>query len=425
MKKLKVLISAYACNPAGSPHLHPGEDLVGWNLVQQLKKNHELWVITHDYNRPEIQRGLKGSDPKGLHFVYVKLPLFVRLLYRVGFGERIYYYLWQIAAWRTAVRLHRKHHFNLAHHLTFGNYWMPSFIGAFLPVPFIWGPIGGGQKIPRVFMKEFSYTEKLSEYGRDAAQWIGRYLLISRKICMRRAQSILVCNRETKAMFPCKYWPKIQYFPVNGISRQELAPISSTRARGKTLRFITAGRFIRLKGFDIILRAFAAFQNTGIQAELVIVGQGPKEADLRSLAERLNLSGGVRFLTWLSRDELLKRMRGSDVFLFSSLRDGGGAVVVEAMASGIPVICLNLGGPGFHIRKEWGVKISSGQPDDVIKGFSQAMVRLAGDLSERRTLGKAGRTRTQEFYVWDKLGERMEDIYRKVYNDNHLLATSE
>jgi len=424
MQKLKVLISAYACNPAGSPRLHPGEDLVGWNLVQQLVNKHELWIITHDYNRPEIHRVLKGNSPKGLRFIYVKLPSVVRLLYRVGFGERIYYYLWQIAAWRTAVRLHREHHFDLAHHLTFGNYWMPSFIGAFLPVPFIWGPIGGGQKIPRVFVKEFSLTEKLSEYGRDAAQWIGRHLLISRKICLRRARTILVCNRETKAMFPYKYWPKIQYFPVNGISRLELAPISLARAKSKTLHFITAGRFIRLKGFDIILRAFAAVLNTGIQAELDIVGQGPKAADLRNLTECLSLSNRVQFITWLNRKELLKRMHGSDVFLFASLRDGGGAVVVEAMASGIPVICLNLGGPGFHIRKEWGVKIAPGLPGDVIKGFSRAMSQLAGIPKERRALGKAGRLRAEEFYLWDRLGVRLDTAYRAILENIHSLDAS-
>ena len=419
MRRLRVLISAYACNPAGSPHLHPGEDLVGWNLVQQLKKNHELWVITHDYNRPEIQRASKGRDPKGLRFVYVKLPPFVRLLYRVGFGERIYYYLWQIAAWRTAVRLHREHHFDLAHHLTFGNYWMPSFIGAFFPVPFIWGPIGGGQKIPRVFFKEFTILEKLSEWGRDGAQWVGRHFLVSRKICMRRARLILVCNRETKAMFPEKYWPKIQYFPVNGISRKELGPIPSSAKKGKTLSFITAGRLIRLKGFDIVLRAFALFQESGIRSELSIVGQGPEGAPLRQLAQRLNILPSIRFIAWLSREELLKRMRRSDIFLFSSFRDGGGAVIIEAMASGIPVICLNVGGPGFHIKKDWGKKVDPGPPGAVVKGFSEAMVRLAKNPSERLALGKAGRQRSAIFYSWDSLGARMNESYSDVYNKEY------
>lgn len=419
MERLHVLVSAYACNPAGNPCLHPGEDLVGWHLVEQFAKSHELWVITHDYNRPEIQRVRNDKNLKGLRFIYVKLPTFVRLLYRVSFGERIYYYLWQIAAWRAAVRLHREHRFDLAHHLTFGNYWMPSFIGAFLPIPFIWGPIGGGQKIPRVFFKEFTLLEKLSEWGRDGAQWVGRNLLLSRKVCMRRASLILVCNRETKAMFPEKYWPKIQYFPVNGISRQELGPIPSSAKKGKTLSFITAGRLIRLKGFDIVLRAFALFQESGFRADLEIIGQGPEEAHLRQLAQRLDILPSVRFISWLSREELLKRMRRSDIFLFSSFRDGGGAVVIEAMASGIPVICLNVGGPGFHIRKGWGEKIDSGRPEDVVKGFSEAMVRLAENPSERLALGKAGRQRAAIFYSWDCLGARMNEIYLDVFNEEY------
>jgi len=420
MRRLRVLISAYACNPAGNPKLHPGEDLVGWHLVEQFSKSHELWVITHDYNRFEIQRVHNDKNLKGPRFIYVKLPTFVRLLYRVSFGERIYYYLWQIAAWRAAVRLHREHRFDLAHHLTFGNYWMPSFIGAFLPVPFIWGPIGGGQKIPRVFFKEFTLLEKLSEWGRDDAQWVGRHLLISRKICIHRASLILVCNRETKAMFPEKYWPKIRYFPVNGISGKELGPAPSSTAKGKTIRFITAGRFIRLKGFDLVLRAFAAFLGSGLRAELDVVGQGPEEANLRELARSLKLGPSVRFLTWLSRDELLKRMRRSDIFLFASLRDGGGAVVIEAMASGIPVICLDLGGPGFHIKKDWGEKIDSGRPDDVVKGFSEAMVRLAENPSKRLALGKAGRQRAATSYSWDSLGARMNEIYSDVLNEEYI-----
>ena len=67
---MRVLISAYACNPAGRPDLHPGEDLVGWNLVQELRKEHDLWVITHDYNRPEIKKVLQGDTSRCVHFIY-------------------------------------------------------------------------------------------------------------------------------------------------------------------------------------------------------------------------------------------------------------------------------------------------------------------------------------------------------------------
>ena len=417
-RKLKVLVSAYACNPAVSPRLHPGEDLVGWNLVVRLARSHDLWIIAHDYNRQEIERVTQEKSSEGLNFIFVKLPSVIRLLYKIGFGERIYYYLWQIAAWRTAVRLHRIHRFDLSHHLTFGNYWMPSFIGAFLPIPFIWGPIGGGQKIPRSYRREFSLKERWSEYARDGAQWIGRHLLISRKLCMRRARAILVCNSETKAKFPTKYWAKIQYFPVNGISRKEMGSLAPSGLKERTYRLVTAGRFIRLKGFDILLRAYADFLQSGIRAELAIIGQGPEEMRLRQLARSLKIDRFVRFIIWLSRRELLSRLRRSDVFLFASLRDGGGAVVVEAMASGIPVVCLNIGGPGFHTRMEWGMKIHPGPPEETVRGFSKAISRLAGQRSLRRALGRAGRKRTLEYYLWDRLGERIENIYRRAFYES-------
>jgi glycosyltransferase involved in cell wall biosynthesis len=420
-RRARILVSAYACNPAGDPHLHPGEDLVGWHLVGQLAKVHEVWVITHAYNRPEIERAGGPARTKA-HFLYVKLPSFVRLLYRVSFGERIYYYLWQILAWRTAVRLHKRIHFDLAHHLTFGNYWMPSFIGAFLPVPFIWGPIGGGQKIPRVFFKEFSLMEKLSEWGRDAAQWVGRNLLLSRRICMSRAKAILVCNRETKAMFPKKYWPKISYFPVNGISPSELARRAPALHGKAGLRLLTAGRLIRLKAFDIVVRAFALARREDPRARLEIVGQGPEEPALRRLASELGLGRSVSLVPWLSRESLLKRMRASDGFVFASLRDGGGAVVVEAMASGIPVVCLNLGGPGFHIRDQWGIKVNSAPPERVVEEMARAILRLDRDPALRQRLGRRGWLQAKDAYLWDRLGERLARIEGQVARSGRTVA---
>lgn len=417
-KKRRILVSAYACNPAGDPHLHPGEDLVGWNLVGQMAKHADLWVITHDYNRAEIDKARRAPSRGKLHFVYVKLPPFVRLLYRIGFGERIYYYLWQILAWRSAARLHRQVQFDLAHHLTFGNYWMPSFIGAFLPVPFIWGPIGGGQKVPRVFFKDYSLREKLAEWGRDGAQWVGRNLLLSRRICMRRAKLILVCNRETKAKFPVKYWPKIRYFPVNGISPLELARGVRRRRKASPLRLVTAGRLIRLKAFDIVLRAMARVAEGDPRARLEVIGQGPEEAALRQLTHELGLEKRVAFIPWLSRKDLLRRMRASDVFVFASLRDGGGAVVVEAMASGIPVVCLNVGGPGFHVQDAWGIAIDPGEPEAVVEGMGKAILRLDQRPTLRREMGRRGLIRAGKFYVWDKQGERLRGLYQRIMDEN-------
>ncbi len=406
------MVSAYACNPSGSLQLHPGEDLTGWMLALEAARRHLVWVITHSYNRPGIESSPPGDNLRNIHFVFVSLPRFFSWLYRFGIGERLYYYFWQIAAWRVAVRLHLQYRFDIAHHLTFGNYWMPSFIGAFLPVPFVWGPLGGGQKTPASLFNHYSLAGQFAEISRDMAQWLGRNALYSRHRCLRRAKAILVCNAETKYQFPPIAWPRIVLFPVNGISAEDAAlPHRLTPAL--PFRVLTAGRLIRLKGFDLCIEAFAQLAEIHPDSLLEIVGQGPEEGRLGRLVKEMSLEGKVRFIPWLERQHLLQKMRQSDVFLFASFRDGGGAVVVEAMASGLPVVCLNTGGPGFHIRDDWGMKIKLGSPKECVNGLAQALIALKEQPGLRLRLGRATEKRAREYYLWDILGRRLDMIYQR------------
>jgi len=107
-------------------------------------------------------------------------------------------------------------------------------------------------------------------------------------------------------------------------------------------------------------------------------------------------------------------MRQCDTFLFPSLRDGGGAVVVEAMAAGKPVICMDLAGPGMHVTEDCGFKIPPRSPDEAIELMTQALERLYHDRELRVRMGHAGRARAEQVYSWDHLGERLRKIYEEV-----------
>ncbi|MBM3304838.1 MAG: glycosyltransferase [Candidatus Aminicenantes bacterium] len=413
MTPMKVLISAYACNPLGSQALHPGEDLTGWRLVNQVARFHEVWVLTHAYNRPGVEQALgAASGPGRIHFHYLDLPRPLGLLYKVAFGERIYYYLWQIRAWRAARGLHRKVGFDIAHHATFGNDWIPSYIGAFLPVPYVHGPVGGGQRTPRGLMAEYTLAGRLAERGRNAAQWLGRRDPVRRR-CLRRARAVLVCNNETRAKVPRPFVDKAVFFPVNGISREDLGPAAVDERPAGPLRVFTAGRFHRLKGFALAIRGFAVFFRDHPGASFVIVGSGDEEKSLRRLVRELGVEASVRIEPWLPRTELLRRMRASDVFLFPSFRDGGGAVVVEAMASSLPVVAIDSGGPGVHVEPAWGFRIEPRGGSYVASEIARALAALADSPGSIREMGRAGRRRAEEFYLWDKHGERLRDIYAR------------
>jgi glycosyltransferase involved in cell wall biosynthesis len=413
MKRLNVLVSAYACNPLGSPDLHPGEDLTGWRLVRQIARFHDVWVLTHSYNEGAIHRATPQVRDPSIRFHFIRLRRPFGMLYKVQFGQRIYYYFWQIKAWRTARKLHREVKFDIAHHVTFGNDWIASYIGAFLPVPFILGPVGGGQRTPRGLLREYTIGGRLSERGRNAAQWLGRHDPV-RRLCLRRAKTVLVCNRETKDMVPRAHQAKAIYFPVNGISPEDLDSGPEDAGRRRPFRVFMAGRFHRLKGFALAIRGFGLFARQAPDSEFVIVGSGAEEEHLRRLIGELGLDGKVHLTGWLPREDLLREMRSSDVFLFPSFRDGGGAVVVEAMASSMPVIGLESGGPDFHIQPQWGFKIEPRDPSYVVAEIAAALGKLSMNPDVGKAMGEAARQRAVDYYLWDRHGDRLRAIYARV-----------
>lgn len=418
MKRTKVLVSAYACNPASLLQLHPGEDIVGWMLVKQISRFHDVWVLTEAYNREAVEEALNKKKLDNVRFEFIRLPFNLRLLYKFAIGERIYYFLWQIWAWQKAKKLHKTIYFDVAHHVTFNNDWIPSFIGAYLPVPFIWGPVGGGQRTPKSFYKAYPLRGKIADRIRLFGQWIGRHLLIPRQRLIQRARAILVCNEETKNNMPEKYTDKIYYFPVNGILTSELHSNLKERELNSPFTLITAGRMIHWKNFRLAVKVFAEFAEEIPESRFYIIGDGPERAELMSLAAQRNVEDRVIFISWLPQRELFGKMRESDVFLYPSLREGGGAVIVEAMACGLPVICLDNAGPGFHVQKEWGIKIEPRDPEYVKCEMLRALIFLSHNEDLCRKLGNAARKRIEDFYVWDRQGERLEEIYKErvLYN---------
>ncbi len=181
-----------------------------------------------------------------------------------------------------------------------------------------------------------------------------------------------------------------------------------------TFRVLSAGKLLVLKGYALAIRAFAPFAKRHKEVGLTIIGSGPEGGRLESLVQELGLQGRVHLEEWAPRRKVLLAMKACDVFIFPSFRDGGGAVVVEAMAAGKPVICMDLAGPGMHVTEDCGIKIAPRSPDQTIELMTQALERLYQDRELRLKMGHAARTRAEQVYSWDHLGERLLKIYEEV-----------
>ena len=125
----KVLVSAYACHPEPSTAHFPGEAILGWHLAKEIAGHADLHLITWAFNREGVEGTLAGGDGRPVEVHYVDLPRRLHETLRDRhLGTRIYYYLWQRAAARAAIELHRREGFDLFHQITFSNDWMPSYI---------------------------------------------------------------------------------------------------------------------------------------------------------------------------------------------------------------------------------------------------------------------------------------------------------
>jgi glycosyltransferase involved in cell wall biosynthesis len=307
---------------------------------------------------------------------------------------------------------------------------MASFIGALLPVLYLRGPGGGAHRTPKAFLREYPFAASVWERFRAFMQGAFRCDPIYLR-GQRRARALLLCNREAVEAVPARLRHKVQLFPVNGISAEDLKLFAENGAGtsgvgpakktgdlpAKSFQVLSAGKLLGLKGYSLAIRAFALFAPHHTDAEFTIVGDGPERGRLEALVRSLGLERQVHMEKWMPRQELLLRMRHCDAFLFPSLRDGGGAVVVEAMAAGKAVICMDLAGPGLHVTEECGIKIPARSPQESIELMSQALERLYQDRGLCVKMGQAGRARAEKVYSWDHLGDRLKGIYEGVLRD--------
>ncbi len=158
--------------------------------------------------------------------------------------------------------------------------------------------------------------------------------------------------------------------------------------------FGTVGNLAPKKDQGSMLRAFARVQRALPQSRLVVIGTGPRERDLRGLADELGVGQAVSFLGM--RDDVPDLLPGFDTFVLSSLHEGLSIALVEALAAGLPIVATRVGGiPELITHGEYGLLVPPHDPESL----AAAMIGLARNDQARERLSAAGPVRAADFGI--------------------------
>ena len=385
VKRLKILLSAFACKPnKGS------EPAVGWHIACGLSTYHEVWVITRLINRPQIEAYLAEKPNPYLHFCYFDLPIFIQAVQRLPAGLQIYYYLWQLWIYQYAKKLHAEVNFNMAQHVTYVNYYKPSLL-SLLGIPFIWGPVGGAETTSIKFLHKLGFFGAIYELERSASILVGELDPLVR-LTAKNSNLALAATPRTALRLKKMGCKRVEIFSQVGLSKDEIYLLGSyLKQKRKGIRFISIGRMLPLKGFRFGLEAFLKANIP--DSEYWFVGDGPDLSHFKRYVGKWELHNKVKFWGLVDRNKALDLIASCDILVHPSLHDSGSWVIAEAIAAGKPVICLDVGGPAVLVSGETGYKILPTNPKEVINEIAEIMQDLH-DAKEQRQLITNNQKRT-------------------------------
>ncbi len=399
---MKLLISAYACAPnRGSDHA------VGWNWATEAHRlGHEIWALVSPAHRESIKRACdENPDLGGIRWIFPEVKGWPLKQAIEPKWERTYNLLWQRAAVPHARELHRQVGFDLIHHLTWAGIRAPTFLGA-LTAPLVIGPIGGGETSPPSLRDRIGLKGRILESIRDLSNATIAINPIVRD-GLARASIIFVSTTDTQDLFEGAFRDKTHVFTQLGLP--ELPSDHPRRSPSGPPQFLYAGRLLYWKGVHIAIQAFGEVVRQIPDARFTIVGSGPERSRLEDDVRHNKLLGSVEFIPQLPQNALFELYRNHDLFLFPSLHDSGGFVVLEALSHGLPVVCLDLGGPRDMVTPSSGVVVKhNGQNSAQLATMMAGQIcRLLASPEKLAVLSAGAVARAQDFI----LAKRIKRFY--------------
>jgi glycosyltransferase involved in cell wall biosynthesis len=412
-KPVRILLSAYQCGPGmGSV------SQIGWEWYSRMSRLAPVTLVTHIRNRECLQAA--GAPLPGTEVIYIDTEWFASIVYRLAsrlfprsqhavfLVSQVDFYYFDAVALRQLRK--RRKEWDLTHAVTPVSPVAATRLHR-LGIPLIVGPWNGGLESPRAFPELMQQDSAWVYRVRDIAKIIDRIAG-----CTRKAALILSATRSTDRDLPNDA-PTLRMLE-NGVDLDRFYSSTWNDLPSSTnpLKLLYVGRLLPFKGISLLLEAISRL-NGKIPISLTIVGDGPIKGELEQLTEKLKLSDIVTFLGNLPLDQVAVQMRKAHVFCLPSIRESGGAVLLEAAASGLPIVAVNYGGPAEIVDEEVGHLVSADGPDELIAGLVETFLDISHNPEQWRQRGLNGRLRAEKEYGWEARMKTAFTIYERILGE--------
>jgi len=390
---------------------------IGWEWYSRLARRTPVTLLTHIRNRPALEAAggpVEGSEIRYIDTEWIAGPLyrfasklFPKSQHSVFLLSSLDYYFYDHDVCRQIRACGPRQNWDIVHAVT-----PVSPVGATrlhsLGLPVVLGPWNGGlsspSTFPEIMRQDSSWLYRIRDAGRVLDGLFGT---------TKCAAAILSATRATDESIPRANRSRCIRMLENAVNLEVFHPGTSEATPGSTepLKLLFVGRLVPFKGVSMLLEAVARISGR-FPVELTIAGDGPLRADLESRAAALGIARAVRFLGGLSLEQVAAEMRRAQAFCLPSVRESGGAVVLEAMAAGLPVIAVNYGGPAEIIDDEIGRPLSCAGPEKLVDELSQVLMDIFHNPGSWRNKGLAGRLRAEKQYGWEAKITTAMELYR-------------
>jgi glycosyltransferase involved in cell wall biosynthesis len=401
----RVLIVAFACHPDVNM-----ETRIGWNRAIASARQYDTTVIHgSEFSSEELSNRAEalGISSSKLRFISVgswmnKIPDFCDAVYWAG------YRAWHDAALNVVTKMHSGQPFHLVHMVSYCGYREPGQWWK-LGIPFIWGPIGGTQNFPSKFYRSISIGSSIREAIRNRMNDWQLHRSRRVRLAAQKAHTVLAASTQAQQDIYRGTGVRCVRLLETAVAPIDPAPVRKLDT-SRPFRILWSGRLREWKALPLLLEALGQLP-ASFEFELRVMGVGTSESRWRKIANRLKISEKIQWIGWPAYHEGLQQYSWADAFAFTSLRDTSGTGLLESLAAGTPVIGIDHQGASDIMTPACSIPIPPTDPTAVVKGFQDAILRLAGDPVLWKRLSE-GAVQRADFYSWDRLSEQIDAVYR-------------